>query len=65
MLFHQMAGGVDEATWLYHLRRGDYARWFAEAIKDDDLAELARQLQRQQGLTPPRGGRAREAIERT
>jgi hypothetical protein len=26
--FLQLAAGVDEATWLYHLRRGDYSRWF-------------------------------------
>ena len=31
--------GVDDTTWLYHLRAGDYSRWFRDAIKDDDLAE--------------------------
>jgi hypothetical protein len=39
--FLQMAEGVDDETWLYHLRRGDVERWFAEAIKDDDLAAQA------------------------
>src|SRR5262249_54765183 len=32
-LFIQLAEGVDEATWLHHLRQGDYSRWFREAIK--------------------------------
>ena len=37
MIFLQMADGVDDATWLHHLHRGDYTRWFRDAIKDDDL----------------------------
>src|SRR5204863_357016 len=28
VLFLELAGGVDDETWLYHLRRGDYSRWF-------------------------------------
>jgi len=39
--FLQLAQGVDDDTWLFHLRRGDYARWFREAIKDDELAAAA------------------------
>jgi HAD superfamily hydrolase (TIGR01484 family) len=41
VLFLQLAQGVDDATWLYHLRRGDYSRWFREAIKDETLATEA------------------------
>src|SRR5207237_493061 len=37
-MFLQLAEGVDDATWLYHLRAGDYSRWLASAIKDDELA---------------------------
>ena len=37
-MFMQLAEGVDDATWLHHLRQGDYSRWFHEAIKDHDLA---------------------------
>lgn len=36
--FLQLAQGVDENTWLFHLHRGDYSRWFQEIIKDDSLA---------------------------
>jgi hypothetical protein len=41
-IFLQMAEGVDDATWDYHLRRGDYERWFREIIKDAELADFAR-----------------------
>jgi hypothetical protein len=37
-MFIQLAEGVDEGAWLHHLARGDYSRWTAEAIKDDELA---------------------------
>ncbi|MGQ4274226.1 HAD-IIB family hydrolase [Terrihabitans sp. B22-R8] len=41
MIFLQIADGVDDATWLHHLKQGDYANWFRDGIKDDDLAEEA------------------------
>jgi hypothetical protein len=45
MIFLQMADGVDDGTWLHHLHRGDYTRWFRESIKDNDLAEEAEKVQ--------------------
>jgi len=45
-VFLQSAEGVDDETWLYHLRRGDYSRWFRDVIKDETLAEAARQIER-------------------
>jgi hypothetical protein len=45
LIFLQIADGVDDATWLHHLHRGDYASWFRNAIKDDELAEEAEGLQ--------------------
>jgi hypothetical protein len=36
---------VDDATWLYHLRRGDYSAWFRDKIKDATLAGAAAQLE--------------------
>ncbi|MFO0898559.1 MAG: HAD-IIB family hydrolase [Pirellulales bacterium] len=45
LVFLQMAEGVDDDTWLYHLRRGDYSLWFADRIKDDELADEARQVE--------------------
>jgi HAD superfamily hydrolase (TIGR01484 family) len=44
-LFKQLADGVDDTTWLYHLHQGDYSRWFAEAIKDETLADQVRHIE--------------------
>jgi hypothetical protein len=43
-LFAQIAEGIDEETWAWHLERGDYERWFREAIGDDKLADVAREV---------------------
>jgi hypothetical protein len=37
---------------MYHLRRGDYARWFRDAIKDEDLAAITAGIETQATLTP-------------
>jgi hydroxymethylpyrimidine pyrophosphatase-like HAD family hydrolase/energy-coupling factor transporter ATP-binding protein EcfA2 len=64
-IFVQMASGVDDESWLHHLRAGDYSRWFREAIKDEPLADDAANVERDRGLTPVESrGRIREAIER-
>jgi HAD superfamily hydrolase (TIGR01484 family) len=51
MLFLQLAEGVDDRTWLYHLHRGDYARWFREHIKDEHLAAETEQIQGRRDLS--------------
>ncbi len=43
--FLQLASGVDEETWLFHLKRGDYTAWFRDDIKDEALAEEARRVE--------------------
>jgi hypothetical protein len=43
-IFMQLGDGVDDDTWLHHLRNGDYADWFRQVIKDDDLADTAERL---------------------
>ncbi|HEY4446439.1 MAG TPA: HAD-IIB family hydrolase [Steroidobacteraceae bacterium] len=43
--FLQLAQGVDDETWLFHLRRGDYTRWFRDSIKDGDLADEVESLE--------------------
>src|SRR5262249_12127523 len=40
-VFMQLAEGVDDETWLHHLRRGDYSSWFRFTIKDEELAAEA------------------------
>ena len=46
-----MADGVDNATWLYHLREGDYSRWMETAIKDQNLAEAVRKIEQASSLS--------------
>ncbi len=64
-LFVQMAEGVDDGTWLHHLRQGDYSQWFVEAIKDPELAGEARAIERDRSLTAQQSrARIRSAIEK-
>jgi hypothetical protein len=48
VLFNQIAEGVDDETWLHHLRQRDYSRWFRDAIKDDALADEAARIEKRQ-----------------
>jgi len=52
MVFMQLADGVDDKTWEYHLRRGDYSRWFRECIKDETLADESEQIERLKKIPP-------------
>jgi hypothetical protein len=45
MTFLELADGVDDETWLFHLRQHDYSKWFQTAIKDEELAEEAARIQ--------------------
>ncbi len=51
-VFMQLADGVDDDTWLHHLKQRGYSRWFREAIKDDELASEAAAVENQAGLSP-------------
>jgi hypothetical protein len=46
VVFLQMADGVDDGTWMHHLRKQEYSRWFLEEIKDDELAAEAAEIER-------------------
>lgn len=62
-LFMQLADGVDDETWMHHLRQGDYSRWFREAIKDDPLAEEAARIEAEKLSAQESRARIREKIE--
>jgi hypothetical protein len=49
-IFCQIAEGIDEETWLFHLYRGDYSRWFREAVKDSYLADQTERIEQRQDL---------------
>lgn len=45
-IFVQIADGVDDETWVFHLKNGDISRWFRKVIKDPDLALEAELMER-------------------
>jgi hypothetical protein len=62
--FLQLADGVDDETWLYHLKRGDYTRWFQEIIKDEPLAQDAAKVEADDALSAKDSRcKIKEAIE--
>ncbi len=52
IFFIQLAEGVDDDTWMFHLRRGDYSRWFGEIIGDVTLAKEAAEVETQKAFSP-------------
>jgi hypothetical protein len=64
-LFLQIAAGVDDRTWLHHLRAGDYSAWIREAIKDEDLADEFAAIEHDSGLSAADSrARIKEAVDR-
>jgi hydroxymethylpyrimidine pyrophosphatase-like HAD family hydrolase len=59
IVFRQLAQGVDDATWLHHLRQGDYSRWMEAAIKDPSLARTVQQVE---GMTVLSAQESRQRI---
>lgn len=51
-IFSLLAQGIDERSWMFHLRRGDYSRWFRQAIRDPSLAEEAERIELREDLEP-------------
>ena len=50
-IFLQLAEGVDDATWMHHLRSGEYSQWFDQAIKDQNMATEARRIEQDNALS--------------
>ncbi|MGH8902991.1 MAG: low affinity iron permease family protein [Egibacteraceae bacterium] len=59
-LFAKLAEAVDDTTWLHHLHRGDYSRWFREVVRDEILASVAARLEGSAG--PPADDSRQEVI---
>ena len=64
MTFLQLGEGVDEETWKFHSKRGDFSRWFETVIKDGELAANARVIEQNgaEGVTESRK-KLRAAVE--
>ncbi len=64
-VFMQLADGVDDETWLYHLRNGDFSNWFRAVIKDSELADEAARIEQDRSVSARESRSAiRAAIER-
>src|SRR5262245_5578804 len=64
MTFLELAQGVDDATWLHHLRLHEYSNWFRVAIKDAQLAHDVAEIESQLANNAARSRAAvRKAIE--
>jgi HAD superfamily hydrolase (TIGR01484 family) len=64
-IFLQLAEGIDDATWEYHLDRGDYSHWFRSVIKNQALASEAERIEQSRNLSPAESRTAvKAAIER-
>jgi HAD superfamily hydrolase (TIGR01484 family) len=63
MLFLQLADGIDDETWQFHLEQGDYSQWFRTCIKDEELANQAANVERQRLAPAESRDRLREAVE--
>ncbi|MER9139643.1 HAD-IIB family hydrolase [Mesorhizobium sp. M0830] len=51
MIFAQMAEGIDDKTWEFHLRGGDYSKWFRQQIRDKDLARETAEAEKDETLS--------------
>lgn len=51
ILFLQLADGIDDETWQFHLVREDYSRWFRTNIKNDELADDALHIEHRADLS--------------
>lgn len=52
MIFVQVAEGIDDETWLHHLRAGDFSTWFQKQLRDDEMAAEAREVEENENLSP-------------
>ena len=65
VVFMQLADGVDDTTWVYHLRQGDYSHWFRHLIKDEELADETAAIEQDTALSAQESrSRIKSAIER-
>ncbi len=64
LLFVQLGDGVDDETWEYHRKHGDYSRWFRDEVKDDQLANEAQLIERSSQAPAETRAAIRAAVEK-
>ncbi len=45
VIFKQIADGIDDKTWLFHLKKNEYSAWFRNEIHDEELADLVEAIE--------------------
>lgn len=64
LTFVQLGDGVDDATWEFHRKHGDYSKWFRDEIKDDQLATETQAIERGGGSPADSRAAIRAAVEK-
>ena len=41
MMFKHIAEGIDAGSWLFHLQRKDFSKWFRNKVHDENLAKIS------------------------
>lgn len=63
--FADLGDGVDDDTWLFHLRGGHYSQWMRLTVKDRDMAGEIATIEQANDLSAEESRRlVRDAIER-
>ena len=44
-MFTHLAEGIDDDTWVYHLKRKDFRNWFESSVNDDELAAVSEEAE--------------------
>ena len=63
-MFLQIADGVDDETWLFHLKNGSISEWFLNVIKDPELAAEAYRLEGSENTAEESRKHIRSEIEK-
>jgi len=50
-IFMQIAEGIDDDTWQYHLKNHDYSKWFKEYVKHDELGQATEAIENDESLS--------------
>lgn len=64
LLFVDLGDGVDDETWEFHRRSGDYSKWFREEIKDEQLAGETAAIERSSQTPAESRAAIRAAVEK-
>lgn len=60
--FMTIMSGVDDDTWRFHLRNGDYSSWFRKEIKDEELSSQVKEIENARNLPLEEGRRKLQAL---